>query len=85
MAGRALIDAVRPSDPVKPGAGSCIFIHPWGTPGVPSPGCTMLPYASVEQLVRWLDPSVHPLLVQLPRATFRAVARVWGLPLDEAD
>lgn len=67
-------------DPVKPGAGSCIFIHPWGTPGVPSPGCTMLPYASVEQLVRWLDPTAHPLLVQLPQATFRTVSRAWQLP-----
>jgi uncharacterized protein YijF (DUF1287 family)/L,D-peptidoglycan transpeptidase YkuD (ErfK/YbiS/YcfS/YnhG family) len=71
-------------DPVKPGAGSCIFIHPWGMPGVPSPGCTMLPLASVGQLVRWLDPSDHPLLVQLPNTTFRAVARDWQLPPDDA-
>ena len=70
-------------DPVKPGAGSCIFIHPWVTPGVPSPGCTMLAYVPVDQLVHWLDPAAHPLLVQLPRATYRAVARRWRLPTDE--
>ena len=67
-------------DPVQPGAGSCIFIHPWVVPGVPSPGCTMLARAPVERLVRWLDPAAHPLLVQLPRAVFRAVAEPWALP-----
>jgi L,D-peptidoglycan transpeptidase YkuD (ErfK/YbiS/YcfS/YnhG family) len=69
-------------DPVQPGAGSCIFIHPWVTPGVPSPGCTMLPHAPVERLLRWLDPAAHPLLVQLPRAAFRAVAESWALPVE---
>jgi L,D-peptidoglycan transpeptidase YkuD (ErfK/YbiS/YcfS/YnhG family) len=68
-------------DPVQPGAGSCIFIHPWVVPGVPSPGCTMLSHAPVEHLVRWLDPAAHPLLVQLPRVAFRAVAKSWELPV----
>jgi uncharacterized protein YijF (DUF1287 family)/L,D-peptidoglycan transpeptidase YkuD (ErfK/YbiS/YcfS/YnhG family) len=71
-------------DPVEPGAGSCIFIHPWVTAGVPSPGCTMLARAPVERLVRWLDPAAHPLLVQLPRAVFRGVAMPWALPSDDA-
>lgn len=70
-------------DPVEPGAGSCIFIHPWVTPGVPSPGCTMLARAPVERLLRWLDPAAHPLLVQLPRAVFRAVGGPWALPSDD--
>jgi len=70
-------------DPVQPGAGSCIFIHPWVTAGVLSPGCTMLARAPVERLLRWLDPAAHPLLVQLPRAVFRAVGGHWALPPDD--
>jgi uncharacterized protein YijF (DUF1287 family)/L,D-peptidoglycan transpeptidase YkuD (ErfK/YbiS/YcfS/YnhG family) len=70
-------------DPVQPGAGSCIFIHPWLAPGVPSPGCTMLARAPVERLMRWLDPAAHPLLVQLPRVAFRAVRGHWALPSDD--
>jgi L,D-peptidoglycan transpeptidase YkuD (ErfK/YbiS/YcfS/YnhG family) len=70
-------------DPVEPGAGSCIFIHPWVTAGVPSPGCTMLARAPVERLVRWLDPAAHPLLVQLPRTVSRAVGGHWALPRDD--
>jgi D-alanyl-D-alanine dipeptidase len=69
-------------DPVQAGAGSCIFIHPWVVAAVPSPGCTMLPRAPVERLLRWLDPSAHPLLVQLPRTVLRTVAKSWGLPAD---
>jgi hypothetical protein len=71
-------------DPVQPGAGSCIFIHPWVTPGMPSPGCTVLARAPVERLVRWLDPAAHPLLVQLPRAALRALAETWDLPVGGA-
>jgi L,D-peptidoglycan transpeptidase YkuD (ErfK/YbiS/YcfS/YnhG family) len=71
-------------DPVQPGVGSCIFIHPWLAPGVPSPGCTMLAHAPVERLVRWLDPAAHPLLVQLPRVAFRTLAETWGVPVDDA-
>ena len=69
-------------DPVQAGAGSCIFIHPWLKAFVPSPGCTMLPRAPVERLLRWLDPASHPLLVQLPQAILRTVAKTWGLPVD---
>jgi hypothetical protein len=42
----------------------------------------MLPHAPVERLLRWLDPAAHPLLVQLPRAAFRAVAESWALPVE---
>jgi len=69
-------------DPVQIGAGSCIFIHPWLTAFVPSPGCTMLPRAPVERLLRWLDPAAHPLLLQLPRTVLQTVAKSWGLPVD---
>lgn len=67
-------------DPVIPGAGSCIFIHSWPAPRLPSPGCTMLARADVARLLRWLDPAKAPVLVQLPEPVYRQVAAAWDLP-----
>jgi uncharacterized protein YijF (DUF1287 family)/L,D-peptidoglycan transpeptidase YkuD (ErfK/YbiS/YcfS/YnhG family) len=66
-------------DPVVPSAGSCIFLHVWETPGLPSPGCTMMPFADMRRLLTWLHPSAHPVLVQLPSAILAKAAPVWGL------
>lgn len=51
-----------------PGAGSCIFIHLWLGPRSGTAGCTVLRESDMLQLLRWLDPSREPVLVQLPRA-----------------
>jgi uncharacterized protein YijF (DUF1287 family) len=66
--------------PAKPGAGSCIFLHAWPAPGIPSPGCTMMAFSDVKDLVTWLDPRAEPVLVQLPKAIVEKVAAAWGLP-----
>jgi uncharacterized protein YijF (DUF1287 family)/L,D-peptidoglycan transpeptidase YkuD (ErfK/YbiS/YcfS/YnhG family) len=66
--------------PVLPGAGSCILLHVWPAPGVPSPGCTMMSLADVRELLTSLDPRAHPVLVQLPRAIAEQAARAWNLP-----
>ena len=68
------------SDPVEAGAGSCIFLHAWPAPNVPSPGCTMLKPADVARLLAWLDPAKSPVLVQLPRSVYEAVRAAWDLP-----
>lgn len=65
--------------PVVAGAGSCIFLHAWPAPGVPSPGCTMMAFADVKDLLTWLDPRAQPVLVQLPKAIAEKAAAVWGL------
>ena len=67
-------------DPVEAGAGSCIFLHAWPAPNVPSPGCTMLRPADVARLLAWLDPAKSPVLVQLPRPIYEAVCAAWDLP-----
>ncbi|MES1165172.1 MAG: hypothetical protein ABUR63_05410, partial [Verrucomicrobiota bacterium] len=67
-------------DPVRPQAGSCIFLHPWPAPDIASPGCTMLDRRDIARLLAWLDPAASPLLIQLPRAIYQAVAASWGLP-----
>jgi len=43
------------------GAGSCIFIH---IKSVPTAGCTVMPENEMKELIRWLDASKNPLLVQ---------------------
>jgi len=44
-----------------PGAGSCIFIH---IKKVPTAGCTVMQEAEIKEIIRWLDPEKHPLLIQ---------------------
>jgi len=66
--------------PPAPGGGSCIFMHVWQGPGVPTVGCTAMDGAEMEALLRWLDPRARPVLVQAPRAAYPALAAGLGLP-----
>jgi len=66
--------------PPEPGGGSCIFMHIWQGPGIPTVGCTAMEGADIEALLRWLDPRARPVLVQAPRAAYPAVAAALGLP-----
>jgi L,D-peptidoglycan transpeptidase YkuD (ErfK/YbiS/YcfS/YnhG family) len=59
----------------RPGAGSCIFLHLWTTDRRGTSGCTALHRADLLELVRWLDATKHPVLVQLPESTARESLR----------
>jgi L,D-peptidoglycan transpeptidase YkuD (ErfK/YbiS/YcfS/YnhG family) len=61
-------------------AGSCVFLHVWRGPRVPTAGCTALPREQIKAVVSWLDPAAEPVLVQLPRPVFETVRSAWGLP-----
>jgi len=50
-----------------PGAGSCIFMHIKRRDGKPTVGCTAMSSVAILQIMRWLDPMQHPLLIQAPR------------------
>lgn len=63
-----------------PGAGSCIFLHVWGGPGVPTAGCVAAARTEVERLCTWLDAAAQPRCVLLPRAEQRRLAAAWDLP-----
>jgi D-alanyl-D-alanine dipeptidase len=56
-----------------PGAGSCIFMHIKRRDGKPTVGCTAMSSAAILQIMRWLDPRKHPLLVQAPREAIGAL------------
>lgn len=68
-------------DPVVPGAGSCIFMHVWASPGAATAGCTAMALDDLTRVVAWLEAAALPLLVQLPRVAYERHAPNWGLPL----
>ncbi len=68
------------TDPVVPGAGSCIFMHLWLGTGEGTVGCTAMTQENVEAMLEWLDPSRSPLLLQLPRARYQRIRKKWMLP-----
>jgi L,D-peptidoglycan transpeptidase YkuD (ErfK/YbiS/YcfS/YnhG family) len=66
-------------NPVRPGHGSCIFLHVWAGPGVPVTGCTALDKRALFEVARWLQPNAA-VLVSLPRSEYVALRPAWGLP-----
>ena len=66
--------------PPMRGRGSCIFLHIWGGPTSATAGCTAFDATRLEALMRWLDASRRPVLVQLPLAEYQRLQGVWRLP-----
>ncbi len=62
------------------GSGSCVFLHVWRGPKRPTAGCTAMASDHIQEILRWLDPDLGPVLVQLPEPVFRGVRAAWGLP-----
>ena len=46
--------------PVVPGAGSAFFLHV--SNGKPTAGCVSIPGPDLDAVMRWLDPSRHPVV-----------------------
>jgi D-alanyl-D-alanine dipeptidase len=66
--------------PPAPSGGSCIFLHIWRAPGVPTIGCTAMDAGDLASVVRWLDPRARPVLVQAPRAQIASLSGPLRLP-----
>jgi L,D-peptidoglycan transpeptidase YkuD (ErfK/YbiS/YcfS/YnhG family) len=47
-------------NPVVKGAGSGFFLHV--SMGVPTEGCVSIPLGDLDRVMRWLDPSAHPVI-----------------------
>jgi D-alanyl-D-alanine dipeptidase len=67
-----------------PGSGSCIFLHVWMNSTTLTTGCTAMPEGAMVSLLRWLDPSRNPILVQMPRANYRAIRTRYRLPPEHS-
>lgn len=63
-----------------PGAGSCIFMHIWKNSAAATAGCTAMPEHDLVQLLRWLDPTAHPVLVQMPHPDYATIQSRYSLP-----
>ncbi|MGE0869504.1 MAG: L,D-transpeptidase [Kofleriaceae bacterium] len=61
-----------------PGKGSCIFLHVWAGPDVPTIGCTG--YDADRLFEDMLAISPDTVFVLLPRAEYDELAAEWGLP-----
>ncbi|MEO7068505.1 MAG: hypothetical protein ABI114_16465 [Rhodanobacter sp.] len=64
----------------KPGAGSCIFAHLWGSPTSTTVGCTAMAPATMQSLLAWLQPKSNPIFVLLPRDEYQRLRGQWKLP-----
>ena len=67
--------------PVKKGAGSCIFLHNWSTPGETTAGCTAMEPENLRRIVYWLKQHYFPVLVQLPKNLYLNYQEKWELPV----
>jgi D-alanyl-D-alanine dipeptidase len=56
------------------GRGSAIFFHIWEKPGAPTVGCTAMARENLRELILWLDPKRHPLLVQGPAEQIQRIS-----------
>lgn len=65
---------------VRPGCGSCIFLHIWRAPHAGTEGCTAMEEENLLTLLRWLRPEATPLLLQLPRTVYEQNKKSWQLP-----
>ncbi len=61
--------------------GSCIFMHIRSSPDSDgTAGCTAMAQNNVTWLWHWLNPNLHPALVQMPKAQYTELQKAWGLP-----
>ena len=80
---RLLVWVGHNDEPTQAGGGSCIFLHFRETPRDVTAGCTAFDKGRMEELLAWLDPAAHPVLVQLPEALRQKLRADWGLPESE--
>lgn len=66
--------------PVIPDMGSCIFMHIWSGSTSPTAGCTAMKETDILKLIGFLDKEKNPLLVQVPRAEYYKMKRIYKLP-----
>ena len=60
--------------------GSCIFLHLWFGPEVPTAGCTSMQEPKMDELLAWLNPTKNPRYLALPKAEYQKKQKEWGLP-----
>lgn len=67
-------------NPPEKSAGSCIYMHIWDGPNIPTHGCTSMDESSLLKIIYWLDASKSPVLIQLPEFEYNKFKDKWKLP-----
>ncbi len=65
----------------KPHAGSCIFLHVWLSPQKGTSGCTAMEGDTMLRILKWLDSTCYPYLVQCPASVYEDLREVEQLPV----
>jgi L,D-peptidoglycan transpeptidase YkuD (ErfK/YbiS/YcfS/YnhG family) len=60
--------------------GSCIFLHIWKDAKTGTAGCTAMERENLEKVVKWLDPTKNPYLVQMTEANYSSRRESLRLP-----
>jgi D-alanyl-D-alanine dipeptidase len=68
------------SYPAIRGNGSCIFLHIWKDAGTGTAGCMAMERQNLERIVKWLDPSKNPYLIQMPQTHYEMNRKSYKLP-----
>lgn len=68
------------SNPIIKGNGSCIFLHIWKNETEITLGCTAMARENIEKLLKNLEPSKNPVLIQLPNDSYKQFQKPWKLP-----
>lgn len=66
--------------PLKSGNGSCIFLHIWKDENSGTAGCTAMERSNAENILKWLDPSKNPVLIQMTEIDYKRYQNKWQLP-----
>ena len=70
-----------PSPNAIPNAGSAIFFHIWRDQGKkPTVGCTTMAEKDLQKLIAWVDPTLNPLYILLPKEEYERYRSQWALP-----
>ena len=64
----------------KQGRGSCIFLHIWKNNNKGTAGCSAMQEDDILRLLKWVDASKKPLLVQFPRKEYENISEQIDLP-----
>ena len=52
--------------PIISGRGSAVFLHVWRGQARPTTGCTSLSLMNIRLLIKWLNPAMNPVMIQVP-------------------
>jgi len=63
------------------GKGSCIFMHIWENDTTCTVGCTAMKEDNLLRILHWIDASLRPMLVQMPKSEYARLAAQYHLPV----